>query len=230
MSGSWTDETEKNILINIYNNLTFTLIRVNTIEVVLNISFILSEQVKIINSNLFKDLIDDMDEDTQVTKLQLENSILKQNLSSNFDKLNNTLAVVAQMQRMLIHHKMMPQDRLIFILKFMKSAPSSLYDDKNYEDATTIDIDYNLSDHMIPTTSLFIPEIVSSTFRTSIKKISFQYDNMSKDDWSAFTHKTNTLLTSCQLATLKKHKLKSKQALNFYWDLIQRCIIKAAEK
>ncbi|CAI2193301.1 12016_t:CDS:1, partial [Funneliformis geosporum] len=53
---------------------------------------------------------------------------------------------------------------------------------------------------------------------------------MSNDDWSAFPHKTDTLLTSCQLATMEKYKLKSKQALNFYWDLIQGCIIKAAEK
>ncbi|CAI2179179.1 12384_t:CDS:2 [Funneliformis geosporum] len=53
---------------------------------------------------------------------------------------------------------------------------------------------------------------------------------MSSDDWSAFTHKTDILLISCQLTTLDKHKLKSKQALNFYWDLIQGCIIKATEK
>ncbi|CAI2180373.1 17377_t:CDS:2 [Funneliformis geosporum] len=31
------------------------------------------------------------------TELQLENSILKQNLSANFDKFNNTLAAEAQM-------------------------------------------------------------------------------------------------------------------------------------
>ncbi|CAI2200486.1 19992_t:CDS:1, partial [Funneliformis geosporum] len=60
--------------------------------------------------------------------------------------------------------------------------------------------------------------------------VSFQYVNMSTDDWSTFAHKTDTLLTSCQLATLENHKLKSKQALNFYWDLIQGCIIKAAKK
>ncbi|CAI2195963.1 3841_t:CDS:1, partial [Funneliformis geosporum] len=78
------------------------------------------------------------------------------------------------------------------------------------QEATTIDIDYNLSDHAIATTSFFIPEIVSSTSRTPVKKVFFQYDNMLNDDWSAFAHKTDTLLTSCQLATLEKHKLKSK--------------------
>ncbi|CAI2173958.1 7422_t:CDS:2, partial [Funneliformis geosporum] len=63
-------------------------------------------------------------------------------------------------------------------------------------------------------------KIVSSTSKTPIKNVSFQYDHMSTDDWSAFSHKSDTLFTSCQLVTLDKHKLKSKQALNFYWDLI----------
>ncbi|CAI2185615.1 4974_t:CDS:2, partial [Funneliformis geosporum] len=58
------DETEKDILADIHNNLTFTLTRVNTIEAVLNISSISSEQAKIINSNSLKDPIDEMDEDS----------------------------------------------------------------------------------------------------------------------------------------------------------------------
>ncbi|CAI2196287.1 565_t:CDS:2, partial [Funneliformis geosporum] len=103
----------------IHNNLAFTLTRVSTIEAVLNISSISPEQAKIINSNPFKDQIDKMDKNidwndvviagintlkstirrqkAQVTKLQLKNSILKQNLSANFNKLNNALAAVAQM-------------------------------------------------------------------------------------------------------------------------------------
>ncbi|CAI2198724.1 11492_t:CDS:2, partial [Funneliformis geosporum] len=38
------------------------------------------------------------------------------------------------------------------------------------------------------------------------------------------------LLSSRQLTNLDKTKLKSKHALNFYWDLIQGYIIKAAKK
>ncbi|CAI2186364.1 14309_t:CDS:2 [Funneliformis geosporum] len=88
-SGSWADETEKDFihhqykyqpsqldailtqinnvsqqLADIHNNLTFILTRVNTIETILNISSISPEQAKIINSNLLKGPIDDMDEDS----------------------------------------------------------------------------------------------------------------------------------------------------------------------
>ncbi|CAI2187990.1 16407_t:CDS:1, partial [Funneliformis geosporum] len=51
-------------LADIHNYLAFTLTRINMIEAVLNISSISPEQAKIINSNPFKDPIDDMDEDS----------------------------------------------------------------------------------------------------------------------------------------------------------------------
>ena len=114
------------------------------------------EQAKIINSNPYKDNTDNMiDEDgeneiviagvdtsnsiirqheTQVTDLQLENSILKSNLSDNFDRLNNALSAVAQMQRMLAHHDMLPKDRLIPIIELVKPATPSPYNDEKYDD------------------------------------------------------------------------------------------------
>ncbi|CAI2186137.1 11975_t:CDS:2, partial [Funneliformis geosporum] len=166
-SGSWADETEKDIvrhqnkyqpsqldailtqinnvsqqLADIHNNLAFTLTRVSMIEAVLNISSISPEQAKIINSNPLKDPIDEMDE--------------------NGDQ----------------------KDVVIAGIDTSKST------------------------------------IRQQEVQTPIKNVSFQYDHMSTDDWSAFSHKSDTLFTSCQLVTLDKHKLKSKQALNFYWDLI----------
>ncbi|CAI2194001.1 15982_t:CDS:2, partial [Funneliformis geosporum] len=189
-SGSWADETEKDIihqqnkyqpfqldailtqinnvsqqLADIHHNLAFTLTRVNPInEIDENID---QNDVVIAGIDTSKSTI--RRQEAQVTELQLENSILKQNLSANFDKLNKALATVAQMQRMLVH-------------QLVKLALSSFYDDKNYE------------------------EIVFLTSRTPVKKVSFQYNNMSNDDWSAFPHKTDTLLTSCQLATMEKPK------------------------
>ena len=100
----------------------------------------------------------------------------------------------------------------------------------NIQAADTIDIDYTMSDHKIATTSFHISELVPKSNKSPIKKISFKYDSMSSDDWTNFANKTDALLLSCQLANLTNSKLKSKQALNFYWDLIQGCIIKAAEK
>ncbi|CAI2191904.1 9760_t:CDS:2, partial [Funneliformis geosporum] len=70
---------------------------------------------------------------------------------------------------------------------------------------------------------------VSQQLADIYNNLAFTLTRINMIEASAFAHKTDTLLTSCQLATLEKHKLKSKQALNFYWDLIQGCIIKATE-
>ncbi|CAI2192465.1 11748_t:CDS:2, partial [Funneliformis geosporum] len=158
-SGPWADETEKDIvrhqnkyqpsqfdailiqinnvsqqLADIYNNLAFTLTRINMIEAVLNISSILPKQAKIINSNPLKDPIDEMDEDLDqndiiMAGIDISKSIIRQQKAQTY----NALAAVAQMQRMLIHHEMMPQDRLIPIMELVKSALSSFYNNKNYK-------------------------------------------------------------------------------------------------
>src|SRR5215216_1380157 len=96
--------------------------------------------------------------------------------------------------------------------------------------ATIIEVDDTFTDHNIATTSFYISELVPQSNKAPTKKISFHYDKMSHDDWTNFANKTDALLSSCQLANLDNIKLKSKHALNFYWDLIQGCIIKAAEK
>ncbi|CAI2194053.1 20194_t:CDS:2, partial [Funneliformis geosporum] len=67
--GFWTDEIEEDITHLHYNNLSFTLTKVNTIEIVLNITSISFEQAKIINFNLFKDLSDKMDDDYEQNKV-----------------------------------------------------------------------------------------------------------------------------------------------------------------
>ncbi|CAI2197760.1 6802_t:CDS:1, partial [Funneliformis geosporum] len=84
-------------LADIQNQLDFILTRVNTIKTVLNITFISPEQADIINNNKYKNPLDNMEEEdnevvtagidisksiirqqeSQVTELQLENSILK---------------------------------------------------------------------------------------------------------------------------------------------------------
>ncbi|CAI2184571.1 12121_t:CDS:2, partial [Funneliformis geosporum] len=136
-------------LADIHNQLSFTLTRVNTIETVLNITSISPEQADIINNNKYKNPLDDMEEkdnedvtagidisksivrqqESQVTELQLENSILKSNLSDNYEKLNNTLVAVAQMQRLLIHHELLPENHLINITELIKPAPSDYFND-----------------------------------------------------------------------------------------------------
>ncbi|CAI2195017.1 2743_t:CDS:2, partial [Funneliformis geosporum] len=88
-------------LADIHNQLGFTLTRVNTIETVLNITSISPEQADIINNNKYKNSLDDMKEEDnevitagidisksivrqqefQIIELQLENSILKSNLT-----------------------------------------------------------------------------------------------------------------------------------------------------
>ncbi|CAI2192420.1 7051_t:CDS:2, partial [Funneliformis geosporum] len=136
-------------LANIHNQLGFTLTRVNTIETVLNITSIFPEQADIINNNKYKNPLDDMEEEnnevvtagfdisksvvrqqeSQVTELQLENSILKNNLSDNYEKLNNALITIAQMQRLLVHHEILPENRLINIAELIKPEPSDYFND-----------------------------------------------------------------------------------------------------
>ncbi|CAI2187799.1 13010_t:CDS:2, partial [Funneliformis geosporum] len=105
--------------------------------------------VDIINNNKYKNPLDDMEEkdnevvtagidisksivrqqESQVTELQLENSILKRNLSDNYEKLNNILVAVAQMQRLLVYHEFLPENRLINIVELTKPAPSDYFND-----------------------------------------------------------------------------------------------------
>ena len=72
-------------------------------------------------------------QDDQIGELQLENDVLKRNLSDNFDKLNNALTAVAHMQRLLVHHNMLPENRLINIVELNSLAPSSHLRDQIFD-------------------------------------------------------------------------------------------------
>ncbi|CAI2196061.1 987_t:CDS:2, partial [Funneliformis geosporum] len=213
-------------LADIHNQLCFTLTRVNTIETVLNITSISPEQVDIINNNKYKNPLDEMEEeDNEVVTAGIDISKSISNLSDNYEKLNNALVAIAQMQRLLVHHELLPENRLINIAELIKPAPSDYFNDNklaiDIHTATVIDVDENFTDHNIATTSFYISELVPQSNKAPAKKISFHYDKMSHDDWTNFANKTDALLSSCQLANLDNTKLKSKHALNFYWDLIQ---------
>ncbi|CAI2187295.1 6151_t:CDS:2, partial [Funneliformis geosporum] len=202
-------------LVDIHNQLGFTLIRVKTIKTVLNITSISPKQADIINNNKYKNPLDDMEEEdnkvvtagidisksivwqqeSQVTELQLENSILKNNLSDNYEKLNNALIAITQMQRLLIHHEILPENCLINITELIKSASSDYFNDNkinhiycsdrlviDIHTVTVIDVDEDFTDHNIAMTSIYISELVSQSNKAPAKKISFHYDKMSRDD------------------------------------------------
>ncbi|CAI2183293.1 20335_t:CDS:2, partial [Funneliformis geosporum] len=105
-------------LADIHNQLGFTLTKVNTIETVLNITSISPEQADIINNNKYKNPLDDMEEeDNEVFTAGID---ISNNLSDNYEKLNNALVAVAQMQRLLVHHEILSENRLINITELIK--------------------------------------------------------------------------------------------------------------
>ncbi|CAI2187368.1 8917_t:CDS:2 [Funneliformis geosporum] len=197
------------------NTLHFEHETVNTIETVLNITSISPEQADIINNNKYKNPLDDMEEEdnevvtagidisksiirqqeSQITELQLENSILKSNLSDNYEKLNNALVAVAQMQRLLVYHELLPENRLINITELIKPTFSDYFNVNNIDHiycsdklaidihtATIIDVDENFTDHNIATTSFYISELVPQSNKVPAKKIFFHYNKMSHND------------------------------------------------
>ncbi|CAI2199895.1 15301_t:CDS:2, partial [Funneliformis geosporum] len=115
-------------LADIHNQLGFTLTRVNTIETVFNITSIFPEQAEIINNNKYKNPLDDMEEENnEVVTAGIDISKSISNLSDNYEKLNNALVAVAQMQRLLVHHELLPdlpENHLINIAELIKLAPS----------------------------------------------------------------------------------------------------------
>jgi hypothetical protein len=62
------------------------------------------------------------------------------------------------------------------------------------------------------------------------KKKVFTYDNMTDAHWTKFSEKTDALINSCSLRTLKNDTPFTQSNLNLYWDLLQECIMKAADK
>ncbi|CAI2180396.1 14914_t:CDS:2, partial [Funneliformis geosporum] len=115
-------------LADIHNQLGFTLTRVNTIETVLNITSISPEQADIINNNKYKNPLDDMEkEDNEVVTAGID--ISKSVVRDNYEKLNNALITVAQMQRLLVHHEILPENHLINIAKLIKPAPLDYFND-----------------------------------------------------------------------------------------------------
>ena len=94
-----------------------------------------------------------------------------------------------------------------------------------------IDIDPQYSDHSIVSSTILIPELTKKTISSkAIKKILFLYDNTNNDQWTAFAKKTDNLLESCYLKDMTSNRLRSIHNLNFYWNHLQKCIVKAAEK
>jgi hypothetical protein len=75
-------------------------------------------------------------QESQIIELQLKNSILKSNLSDNYEKLNNALVAIAQMQRLLVHHEFLLENRLINIAELIKSAPSDYFNDNKFDPPT----------------------------------------------------------------------------------------------
>lgn len=99
----------------------------------------------------------------------------------------------------------------------------------NFTDVTAVDP--HVSDHSIVFTNISIAEInISTKTKNQIKKKTYQYDQMDDKSWNKFSKQVDAYVNSCQLTNISPEKLQSKSALNFFWDLIQGCIIKAADK
>ncbi|CAI2200976.1 15055_t:CDS:1, partial [Funneliformis geosporum] len=60
------------------------------------------------------------------------------------------------------------------------------------------------------------------------KKI-FDYDKMTEDKWDSFSNKVDALANGCYLRNLTNKSSFNQNKLNLYWDLLQECILKAAE-
>ena len=75
-------------------------------------------------------------QESQVAELQHENSILKDNLNQNYEKLNNALLAVAQMQRLLVNREFLSANHLIEIAELTKSMPSAYFNDNKYDPPT----------------------------------------------------------------------------------------------
>src|SRR5215216_2403113 len=93
-----------------------------------------------------------------------------------------------------------------------------------------ISVDPQYTDHSIVVTKITIPEITQRTISPkAIKKTVFLYDNINDQQWKTFSQKTDNLLESCHLKQMTLAHLSSVHNLNFYWNHLQQCIIKAAE-
>ncbi|CAI2193075.1 10047_t:CDS:1, partial [Funneliformis geosporum] len=75
-------------------------------------------------------------QESQITELQLENSILKNKLSNNYEKLNNVFTAIAQMQILLVHHEFLPENCLINITELTKPVSSAYFSDNKYNPFT----------------------------------------------------------------------------------------------
>ena len=61
------------------------------------------------------------------------------------------------------------------------------------------------------------------------KKVIYDYDKMTEESWTKYMTKVDALANSCELRHLKFNMRMNQTQLNYYWDLLQACIIKAAD-
>ncbi|CAI2191276.1 9233_t:CDS:2 [Funneliformis geosporum] len=135
------------------------------------------------------------EEDNEVITAGIDISKSISNLSDNYEKLNNVLVAVAQMQRLLIHNEFLPENRLINIAELIKPTLSDYFNVNKIDHiycsdrlvidiytTTVIDVDEDFTDHNIATISFYISELVPQSNKASAKKISFHYDKMSHED------------------------------------------------
>ena len=96
--------------------------------------------------------------------------------------------------------------------------------------STIANIEPQYTDHSIVCNKILIPEMTHRTISPkAIKKLTFLYDNITDQQWDAFSKKTDNLLNACHLKNMTPSRLTSIHNVNFYWNHLQNCIIKAAE-
>ncbi|CAI2196563.1 12454_t:CDS:2, partial [Funneliformis geosporum] len=136
---SWADETEAEMSRrhdNKYQPSLFDSISTQLVNISQQLADI-QNQLDIINNNKYKNPLNDMEEeDNKVVTAGIDISKSISNLSDNYEKLNNALVTVAQMQRLLVHHELLPENRLINITELIKLAPSDYFNDNKYDPPT----------------------------------------------------------------------------------------------
>jgi len=100
----------------------------------------------------------------------------------------------------------------------------------NFNNFSTIPVLQQVSDHSITICSVDNYLEVKNNKRNIPKKTIFDYDKMDEERWTEFKNTMDALANSCELRLFQFNTKLNQTKLNFYWDLLQACIIKAADK
>ncbi|CAI2174070.1 16452_t:CDS:2 [Funneliformis geosporum] len=90
-------------------------------------------------------------------------------------------------------------------------------------------VDPSLSDYSLVTFDVENFLNIRNNKRNIPSKKIYNYDQMTDDKWETFSNKVDALANGCYLQSLTNKSSFNQNELNRYWNLLQGCILKAAD-